>query len=66
MNDRHPWFLKSVTMQISISNSYNEANLIYNLVISGNHNVSFGSTHVFAWISCQPKSGLFDRQRVQV
>lgn len=57
-------FLTFVNMQISPSTGHNEANLIHNLIIAGDHHVSFGSAHVFARVSCQPKSGLFDRQRV--
>ena len=60
MNNQQPLFLEFFNMQISPFNAHNEGNLMYNLIISGNHNVSFGSTHVFAWVSCWPKPGLFD------
>lgn len=35
-----------------------------NVMILGNHNVSFGPPYVLVGISCKSKSGVSDRQRV--
>jgi len=45
---------------------FDVAVLIANPIVLGNHYVSSGPSHVLTGVPCWSKSGVFDRQRIQV